>query len=186
MMPWSQSRDNPRLKGILPKDYARPALDKNRLGELIDLIGTIGLGEKENRSKDILGRVYEYFLSRFASAEGNLHSSRRPRKRLRLYWSESCRRDFIKCCGVLFRRKAPDVHGCFSSQSFWNAGSPRRASHSGWSLRSAGVRQSAYGISKRRCSLESRGFYRRPRPRRPPKSPRPWDRLPHPSQLAAA
>src|SRR2546429_43140 len=63
-------RDNPRLKGILPKDYARPALDKNRLGELIDLIGTIGLGEKANRSKDILGRVYEYFLSRFASAEG--------------------------------------------------------------------------------------------------------------------
>src|SRR6266403_846260 len=63
-------RDNPRLKGILPKDYARPALDKNRLGELIDLIGTIGLGDKANRSKDILGRVYEYFLSRFASAEG--------------------------------------------------------------------------------------------------------------------
>src|SRR5207244_8855958 len=59
-------RDNPRLRGILPKDYARPALDKNRLGELIDLIGTIGLGEKENRSKDILGRVYEYFLSRKA------------------------------------------------------------------------------------------------------------------------
>ncbi|PYJ23824.1 MAG: N-6 DNA methylase [Verrucomicrobia bacterium] len=63
-------RDNPRLKGILPKDYARPALDKNRLGELIDLIGTIGMGDKANRSKDILGRVYEYFLSRFASAEG--------------------------------------------------------------------------------------------------------------------
>jgi len=63
-------RDNPRLKGILPKDYARPALDKNRLGELIDLIGTIGMGDASNRSKDILGRVYEYFLSRFASAEG--------------------------------------------------------------------------------------------------------------------
>jgi type I restriction enzyme M protein len=63
-------RDNLRLKGILPKDYARPALDKNRLGELIDLIGTIGMGDKANRSKDILGRVYEYFLSRFASAEG--------------------------------------------------------------------------------------------------------------------
>ena len=57
-------RDNPRLKGVLPKDYARPALDKQRLGELIDLIGTIGLGDAENRSKDILGRVYEYFLSR--------------------------------------------------------------------------------------------------------------------------
>ncbi len=63
-------RDNPSLKGVLPKEYARPALDKQRLGELIDLIGTIGLGDKENRSKDILGRVYEYFLSQFASAEG--------------------------------------------------------------------------------------------------------------------
>ena len=63
-------RDNPRLKGVLPKDYARPALDKQRVGELIDLIGTIGLGDAENRSKDILGRVYEYFLSEFASAEG--------------------------------------------------------------------------------------------------------------------
>ena len=63
-------RDNKALKGVLPKDYARPALDKQRLGELIDLIGTIGLGDAENRSKDILGRVYEYFLSQFASAEG--------------------------------------------------------------------------------------------------------------------
>ncbi len=63
-------RDNKSLKGVLPKDYARPALDKQRLGELIDLVGTIGLGDAENRSKDILGRVYEYFLSRFASAEG--------------------------------------------------------------------------------------------------------------------
>jgi type I restriction enzyme M protein len=63
-------RDNPRLKGVLPKDYARPALDKHRLGELIDLIGTIGLGDKENKAKDVLGRVYEYFLTQFASAEG--------------------------------------------------------------------------------------------------------------------
>ena len=63
-------RDNARLKGVLPKDYARPALDKHRLGELIDLIGTIGLGDRENRAKDILGRVYEYFLTQFASAEG--------------------------------------------------------------------------------------------------------------------
>ena len=81
-------RDNPKLKGILPKDYARPALDKQRVGELIDLIGTIQLvvpastddepnlfdGPAEaraaHRSKDILGRVYEYFLTRFASAEG--------------------------------------------------------------------------------------------------------------------
>lgn len=61
---------NPSLKGVLPKDYARPTLDKQRLGGLIDLIGTIGLGDKENRSRDILGRVYEYFLSQFASSEG--------------------------------------------------------------------------------------------------------------------
>ena len=63
-------KENPSLKGVLPKDYGRPSLDKHRLGELIDLIGTIGLGDKENRSKDILGRVYEYFLSKFASKEG--------------------------------------------------------------------------------------------------------------------
>ena len=63
-------RANATLKGVLPKDYARPALDKQRLGELIDLIGTIGLGDKQNRSRDVLGRVYEYFLTRFASAEG--------------------------------------------------------------------------------------------------------------------
>ncbi len=63
-------RDNSRLKGVLPKDYARPALDQHRLGELIDLIGTIGLGDRDNRAKDVLGRVYEYFLGQFASAEG--------------------------------------------------------------------------------------------------------------------
>ncbi len=63
-------RDNSSLKGVLPKDYARPALDKQRLGELIDLISTIGLGDAESRSKDILGRVYEYFLGQFANAEG--------------------------------------------------------------------------------------------------------------------
>ena len=91
-------RDNPRLKGVLPKDYARPGLDtarrdsalspraatpqslsaakdNQRLGELIDLIATISLtaaseGEKTHRSVDLLGRVYEYFLTRFASAEG--------------------------------------------------------------------------------------------------------------------
>jgi type I restriction enzyme M protein len=94
-------RDNIRLKGVLPKDYARPGLDKHRLGELIDLIATIDLlasnqpspqpspsgrgseeselpstsgrgagGEGSHRSVDLLGRVYEYFLTRFASAEG--------------------------------------------------------------------------------------------------------------------
>jgi type I restriction enzyme M protein len=77
-------RDNPSLEGVLPKDYARPALDKQRLGQLIDLISNISFtsplppgaqsgvraAEAENRAKDVLGRVYEYFLSQFASAEG--------------------------------------------------------------------------------------------------------------------
>jgi len=63
-------RDNPALKGVLPKDYGRPALDKTRLGQLIDLISNIRVGDEASRSKDVLGRVYEYFLSQFASAEG--------------------------------------------------------------------------------------------------------------------
>jgi type I restriction enzyme M protein len=63
-------RDNPSLKGVLPKDYTRPGLDKPRLGQLIDLISNIKVGDSEARSKDVLGRVYEYFLSQFASAEG--------------------------------------------------------------------------------------------------------------------
>ena len=63
-------RDNPALKEVLPKDYARPALDKQRLGQLIDLVSNIEVGYEEARSKDVLGRVYEYFLSQFASAEG--------------------------------------------------------------------------------------------------------------------
>ncbi len=63
-------KENPSLRGVLAKDYARPQLDKQRLGELIDIMGTIGLGNAEHRSHDVLGRVYEYFLGRFASAEG--------------------------------------------------------------------------------------------------------------------
>lgn len=63
-------RDNPQLKDVLPKDYARPVLDKQRLGQIIDLISNIQVGDEEARSRDVLGRVYEYFLSQFASAEG--------------------------------------------------------------------------------------------------------------------
>ena len=63
-------RDNQSLRDVLPKDYARPALDKRRLGELIDLIGNIQVGDADARSRDVLGRVYEYFLAQFASAEG--------------------------------------------------------------------------------------------------------------------
>ncbi|HNW90423.1 MAG TPA: class I SAM-dependent DNA methyltransferase, partial [Bacteroidales bacterium] len=63
-------KDNATLKGVLPKQYARTNLDKNSLGALIDLIGNIALGDTASRSKDTLGRVYEYFLGQFALAEG--------------------------------------------------------------------------------------------------------------------
>ena len=63
-------RDNKALKSVLPKDYARPALNKLRLGQTIDLISNIKVGDEDARSKDVLGRIYEYFLSQFASAEG--------------------------------------------------------------------------------------------------------------------
>lgn len=63
-------RDNPSLKGVLPKDYARPGLDKTRLGQLVDMVSNIAVGDRASRSKDVLGRTYEYFLSQFASAEG--------------------------------------------------------------------------------------------------------------------
>jgi type I restriction enzyme M protein len=63
-------RDNPSLKGVLPKDFGRTGLDKQRLGQLINLVSDIALGSPADRAKDTLGRVYEYFLSQFASAEG--------------------------------------------------------------------------------------------------------------------
>lgn len=64
-------KDNPSLKGVLSKDYARPTLDKQRLGELIDLIGSITLSRGGNgKGKDVLGFVFEYFLGQFADAEG--------------------------------------------------------------------------------------------------------------------
>ena len=63
-------RINSNLKGVLPKIYADPDLNKQRLGELIDLIGTIGFNQEGHQAKDLLGRVYEYFLGQFADAEG--------------------------------------------------------------------------------------------------------------------
>lgn len=61
---------NPSLQGVLPKDYGRPALSAVMLGELIDLISGIALGEGKDRARDLLGRVYEYFLGQFAGSEG--------------------------------------------------------------------------------------------------------------------
>ena len=61
---------NPRLKNVLPKEYQKPSLGPTRLGGVVDLVNTIGLGDAESRKRDVLGRVYEYFLGRFANAEG--------------------------------------------------------------------------------------------------------------------
>jgi len=63
-------KENLTLKGVLPKQYARQNLDKASLGALIDLIATIGLGDAKAQAQDVLGRVYEYFLGEFATAEG--------------------------------------------------------------------------------------------------------------------
>jgi len=63
-------RDNPSLRGVLPRNYGREGLDKKRLGELVDLIGTIGFSKSDDHgSDDVLGSVYEYFLGQFAGKE---------------------------------------------------------------------------------------------------------------------
>ena len=96
-------RDNPALADVLPRDYARPALDKQRLGQLIDMVGNIRVGDAEARSRDVLGRVYEYFLSQFASAEGKKGGEfYTPRcvVRLLVEMLESWRgRVYDPCCG---------------------------------------------------------------------------------------
>jgi type I restriction enzyme M protein len=63
-------KENPDLKGVLPKSFARPDLDKTKLGELIDIFSKIGFRDKDHGGKDILGRIYEYFIGRFAGSEG--------------------------------------------------------------------------------------------------------------------
>jgi type I restriction enzyme M protein len=65
-------RANPRLRSVLPADYARRNVAAERLGELIDLVGSIPLGDRQSKAKDVLGGVYEYFLGKFAAAEGKL------------------------------------------------------------------------------------------------------------------
>ncbi len=85
-------RDNPSLKSVLPKDFARPGLDKQRLGQIINLVSDIALGSAADRAKDTLGRVYEYFLSRFASADGKSGGSSTRRRVSCACWSKCSRR----------------------------------------------------------------------------------------------
>lgn len=96
-------RDNPGLRDVLPKDYARPALDNWRLGEIIDLISNIRVGDQDARSQDVLGRVYEYFLSQFASAEGKrggeFYTARSVVKLLVAMLEPFTGRVYDPCCG---------------------------------------------------------------------------------------
>ncbi len=97
-------KENPTLKGVLPKAYAREDIDKRLLGELVDLIGNIGFTETDDHgADDVLGRVYEYFLGRFAAAEGrNAGEFYTPRSIVRLLvemLEPYQGRVFDPCCG---------------------------------------------------------------------------------------
>src|SRR5438034_317656 len=108
-------RDNPALKGVLPKDYARPALDKTRLGQLVDLISNIKVGDEASRAKDVLGRVYEYFLSQFASAEG--------KKGGEFYTPRCVVKLLVEMLEPYRRRRAtPTSRGCSTSSTTWRPG----------------------------------------------------------------
>jgi len=130
-------RDNNQLKGILPKNYGREGLDKKRIGELIDLISSIGLGDSESKSKDLLGRVYEYFLGQFADAEGKkggqFYTARCVVKLLVEMIEPYKGRVFDPCCGsggmfvqsenfvIAHRGKVRDIsiYGQESNQTTW-------------------------------------------------------------------
>ena len=93
-------KDNENLKGVLPKDYARPALNAVMLGELIDLISGIALGRDKGDARDVLGRVYEYFLGQFAGSEGKRGGEfYTPRSVVRVMVEPFKGRVYDPCCG---------------------------------------------------------------------------------------
>jgi len=91
-------RENRSLKGVLPKNYARPELNKSKLGEIIDLF-SFNLGSKEAKAKDILGRVYEYFLGKFGSSEGEFYTPPSIVKMLVSMIEPFKGRVYDPCCG---------------------------------------------------------------------------------------
>jgi type I restriction enzyme M protein len=136
----SIERDNPALKGVLPKNYAREALDKRRLGELLDTFSNISF-EKGHESKDLLGRIYEYFMGMFADAEGKRGGQfYTPRSIVRLLVAmlepKVGARIYDPCCGSggMFvqseefiednqhRKGAISVYGQESNQTTWRLG----------------------------------------------------------------
>lgn len=91
-------KSNYVLKGVLPKNYARPEIDKAKLGELIDLF-SFKVGDKEARAKDVLGRVYEYFLGKFGSSEGEFYTPPSIVKTLVQMIEPFKGRVYDPCCG---------------------------------------------------------------------------------------
>ena len=111
-------RDNASLKGVLPKDFGRAGLDKTRLGQIINLVSDVALGGSAERAKDTLGRVYEYFLSRFASAEGKSGSQfYTPRSVVRTRTFRAATRKSIMQSGRSSR--APSRLTVSSTSSMW-------------------------------------------------------------------
>lgn len=93
-------KENKTLKGVLPKNYARPELDKTKLGELIDLF-SFNLGNQDARSQDLLGRVYEYFLGKFGSTEGEFYTPPSIVKLLVGMIEPFKGRVYDPCCGLV-------------------------------------------------------------------------------------
>lgn len=114
-------KENPSLRGVLPRNYGREGLDKKRLGELVDLIGTIGFGsENDHGSDDVLGSVYEYFLGQFAGKEtgkegGAFYTPRSVVQTLVEMLQPFEGRVFDPCCGsggmFVQSTKFVDAHG---------------------------------------------------------------------------
>lgn len=99
--------ENPSLKGVLPKNYGRAELDKRLLGELVDLVGSIGFTNVDHGSDDVLGKVYEYFLGKFAGQEdrgaGEFYTPRSVVRLLVEMLEPYHGRVFDPCCGTFVR-----------------------------------------------------------------------------------
>jgi len=104
-------KENPSLKGVLPKVFARQNLDPTSLGGLIDLVGNIALGDAKARSADVLGHVFEYFLGEFALAEGKQADSSTRRAASSNFWSPCSNRT-----KVVFLIPAAAQAVCLSNQ----------------------------------------------------------------------
>ena len=108
-------RENPRVKDVLPKEYARPSLNQQQLGTLIDLISNIRVGDAAARSRDVLGRVYEYFLTQFAGAEGGGAAANSTRRAASSNCSSACwSRTGAEC---MTRAADPPACSCSPSNS---------------------------------------------------------------------